>query len=46
MQGIAQVLEACGLTLVDAGDVSRLYHVAEFERRIVAAPMGNNTAAR
>ncbi len=40
MQGIAQVLEACGLTLVDAGEVSRLYHVAEFERRIVGCAYG------
>lgn len=32
---IAWVLEACGLTPTDEGDVSRLYHVAECDGRIV-----------
>ncbi|CAG2139276.1 hypothetical protein LMG26411_01682 [Cupriavidus numazuensis] len=38
--GIAQVLEACGLTLAEANEVCRLYHVAEFEKRIVGCAYG------
>ena len=40
MEAMAQVLEACGLTLAGASEVSRLYHVGKLGRQIVGCAYG------
>jgi len=40
MEAMTRVLEACGLALSGACEVSRLYHVAKFGRRMVGCAYG------